>query len=205
MKVNGIQVTEKPELDDDFAADISEYNTFAEYREAIVKELTEQIARSNDAAAENALVEKAVENAQVDIPQAMIDDQASYMVREMAMRMSYQGMKMEDYLKYTGQTPEDLVNMSKPEAEKRVKTDLVIDAIRKAEKIEPTEEDVEKATLDQAERSGMDAEEFKKNLTDEQKEYLKDNAAIRKVLDLLKDGAEILEKKEQEQTEKTEE
>ena len=205
MKVNGIQVTEKPELDDDFAADISEYNTFAEYREAIVKELTEQIARSNDAAAENALVEKAVENAQVDIPQAMIDDQASYMVREMAMRMSYQGMKMEDYLKYTGQTPEDLVNMYKPEAEKRVKTDLVIDAIRKAEKIEPTEEDVEKATLDQAERSGMDAEEFKKNLTDEQKEYLKDNAAIRKVLDLLKDGAEILEKKEQEQTEKTEE
>ena len=205
VKVNGIQVTEKPELDDDFAADISEYNTFAEYREAIVKELTEQIARSNDAAAENALVEKAVENAQVDIPQAMIDDQASYMVREMAMRMSYQGMKMEDYLKYTGQTPEDLVNMYKPEAEKRVKTDLVIDAIRKAEKIEPTEEDVEKATLDQAERSGMDAEEFKKNLTDEQKEYLKDNAAIRKVLDLLKDGAEILEKKEQEQTEKTEE
>ena len=197
VKVNGIQMTEKPELDDDFAADISDFNTFAEYKESIVKELTEQIDRSNDAAAENALVQKAVENAEVDIPEAMIDSQAEYMVREMAMRMSYQGMRMEDYLKYTGQTPEDLKMMYKPEAENRVKTDLVIEAIRKAENIEPQEEDIEKATADQAERSGRDLEEFKKSLTEEQKEYLKDNAAIRMVLDLMKKDATILEKKEE--------
>ena len=197
VKVNGIQVTEKPELDDDFAADISEYNTFAEYRESIVKELTERIRKSNDIAAENALVEKAVENAEMDVPEAMIDDQAEYMVREMSMRMSYQGLKMEDYLKYTGQTPEGLKAMYKPEAEKRVKTELVIDAIRKAEKIEPGEADIEKAIADQAERSGQDTETFKKNLTDEQKDYLKDNAAIQMVLDLLKKDAKILEKKEE--------
>ena len=195
VKVNGIQVTEKPELDDDFAADISEYNTFAEYRDSIVKELTEQVNRNNDIAAENALVEKAVENAEMDVPQAMIDDQADYMVREMAMRMSYQGLKIEDYMKYTGQTMEGMKAMYKPEAEKRVKTELVIDAIRKAEAIEPGEAEIEKAIAEQAERSGQDVETFKKNLTDEQKSYLKDNAAIQMVLDLLKKDAVILEKK----------
>ena len=203
VKVNGIQVTEKPELDDDFAADISEFNTFAEYRESIVKELTDKISKSNDIAAENALVEKAVENAEMDIPQAMIDDQAEYMVREMGMRMSYQGLKMEDYLKYTGQTADDLKAMYKPEAEKRVKTELVIDAIRKAENIQPGEADIEKAVADQAERSGMAVEDFRKNLTDEQKEYLKDNAAIQMVLDLIKSGATVLEKKEEKPEEET--
>ena len=195
VKVNGIQVTEKPELDDDFAADISEFSTFAEYRESIVKELTERVNKNNEIAAENALVEKAVENAEMDVPQAMIDDQAEYMVREMAMRMSYQGLKMEDYMKYTGQTMEGMKAMYRPEAEKRVKTELVIDAIRKAEQIEPGEAEIEKAIADQAERSGMDVEAFKKDLTDEQKSYLKDNAAIQMVLDLLKKDAKILEKK----------
>ena len=197
VKVNGIQVTERPEPDDDFAADISEYDTFAAYRESIVKELTDQVNRNNDIAAENALVEKAVENAEMDIPRAMIEDQAEYMVREMGMRMSYQGLKMEDYLKYTGQTAEGLKAMYMPEAEKRVKTELVIEAIRKAESIEPGEAEIEKATAEQAERSGMDPEAFKKSLTEEQRDYLKDNAAIRMVLDLMKDGATILEKKEE--------
>ena len=197
VKVNGIQVTEKPELDDDFAADISEFDTFAAYKESIVKELTERIQKNNDIAAENALVEKAVENAEMDVPQAMIDDQAEYMVREMAMRMSYQGLKMEDYLKYTGQTVEGMKAMYKPEAEKRVKTELVIEAIRKAEAVEPGEAEIEKAIADQAERSGQDVETFKKSLTDEQKDYLKDNAAIQMVLDIMKKGAKILEKKEE--------
>ncbi len=205
VKVNGIQVTEKPELDDDFAADISEFNTFAEYKESIVKELTDRIDKNNAAAAENALVDKAVENAEMDVPQAMIDDQADYMVREMAMRMSYQGLKMEDYLKYTGQTLDAMKAMYKPEAEKRVKTELVIDAIRKAENIEPGEAEIEKAIDDQAERSGQDGETFRKNLTDEQKDYLKDNAAIQMVLDLLKKDATILEKKEEKAEEKAEE
>ncbi len=196
VKVNGIQVTEKPELDDDFAADISDFDTFAEYRESIVKELSERITKNNEAAAENALVEKAVENAQVDVPQAMIAQQAEYMVREMAMRMRYQGMAMEDYLKYTGQTVENLQAMYMPEAEKRVKTELVIDAIRKAEGIEPGEEEIEAETARQAEQAGQETESFKNSLTDAQKDYLKDNAAIRMVLDLLKKDATILEKKE---------
>ena len=197
VKVNSIQATEVPELDDDFAADISEFDTFKEYKENIVKELTERVEKNNDVATENALVEKAAENAEIDIPEAMIEDQAEYMVREMGMRMSYQGLRMEDYLKYTGQTMDDLKRMYKPEAEKRVRIELVIDAIRKAEKIEPTEEDVEKAIEEQAKQIGQEVETFRKNLTEEQKNYLKDNAAIRLVLDLLKKDAKVTEKKEE--------
>ena len=202
VKVNGIQKTEVPELDDDFAADISEFDTFKAYKENIVKELTDRINKNNEVAAENALVEKAAENAQIDIPEAMIDDQADYMVREMAMRMSYQGLRMEDYLKYTGQTMDGVKQMYKPEAEKRVRVELVIEAIRKAENIEPSEADIEKAIAEQAEQMGQEAETFKKNLTEEQKGYLKDNAAIRLVLDLLKKDAKITEKKAAETEEK---
>lgn len=195
VRVNSIQCTEKPALDDDFAADVSEFDTFEAYKADIVKKLTEQTEKNNDVAAENALVEKAVENAKTDIPAAMIEDQAKYMVREMGMRMSYQGLKMEDYLKYTGQTMDSLVEMYKGEAEKRVKTELVLEAIKAAEKIEPTEEDIEKTIAAQAERYGQDVEEFKKGLTDEQNDYLKDTAAIEMVVALLKDGAKIEEKK----------
>lgn len=201
VKVNGIQKTEVPELDDDFAADISDFDTFKEYKDSIVKELTDRVNKNNDVATENALVEKAAENAQMDIPEAMIDDQAEYMVREMAMRMSYQGLRMEDYMKYTGQTLDGMKQMYKPEAEKRVRVELVIEAIRKAEKIEPTEEDIEKAITEQAEQMGQDVETFKKNLTEEQKGYLKDNAAIRLVLDLMKKDAKVTEKKAEEPAE----
>ncbi len=201
VKVNGIQKTEVPELDDDFAADISDFDTFKEYKDSIVKELTDRVNKNNDVATENALVEKAAENAQMDIPEAMIDDQAEYMVREMAMRMSYQGLRMEDYMKYTGQTLDGMKQMYKPEAEKRVRAELVIEAIRKAEKIEPTEEDIEKAIAEQAEQMGQDVETFKKNLTEEQKGYLKDNAAIRLVLDLMKKDAKVTEKKAEEAAE----
>ena len=198
VKVNGIQTVEKPELDDDFAADISDFDTFADYKSDVVKRLTERIERSNENAAKNALVEKAVENAKVDIPQAMIDSQGDYMIREMEMQIMYQGMRLDDYLKYMGMTREALKAQNEPEAIRRVKNELVIDAIRKAEGIEPTEEDIEKQTAEQAKMYGQDPEDFKKGLTDEQKEYLKEDAAIARVLDLLMADAKITEKKTEE-------
>lgn len=195
VKVNGIQMVEKPELDDDFAADISDFNTFAEYKADVTRRLQERIDKSNTNAAKNALVEKAVENAQVDIPQAMIDAQGDYMIREMEMNAAYQGIRLDDYLKYMGMTREALKAQNEAEATRRVKNELVIDAIRKAEGIEPTEEDVEEQIKEQAERYGQDVEDFRKGLTEQQKEYLKDDAAIAKVLDLLMEGATILPKK----------
>ena len=166
VKVNGIQKVEKPELDDDFAADVSDFNTFAEYKADIVRRLTERVEKNNENAAKNALVEKAVANAQVDIPRAMIETQSDYMIREMEMNASYQGIRLDDYLKYMGMTREALKAQNEPEATRRVKNELVIEAIRKAEGIEPTEEEIEKQIAEQAERYGQDVEDFKKNLTD---------------------------------------
>ena len=191
VKVNGIQATEMPELDDDFAADVSDFDTFEAYKANIVKELTERAEKNYDIAVENALVEKAVDNATVDIPEAMIEDQVNYMIRDMQMRMAYQGLKLEDYMKYTGQTIDDIKGMYKAEAEKRVKMELVLEAIRDAQKIEANEEEVEAQIKEQAESMGRDVEEFKASLNDEQKDYLKDSAAIQKVVAPLKKNATV--------------
>ena len=195
VKVNSATHTELPELNDEFAADASEYNTFAEYKDSIVKELNEKAAKNNEVAVENALVEKATANAQMDIPEAMIRDQVNYILREMQMRMAYQGLRLEDYLKYTGQTVEQLADMYKGEAEQRVKMELTLEAIRKAEGVEPSDEDVQKQIAEQAERMGQKVEDFEKTLTDEQRGYLKDSAAIQKVVELLKKDCKVEEKK----------
>lgn len=191
VKVNGIQTKVVPALDDDFAADVSEFSTFAEYKDSIVKELTERAEKNADVQLENELVQQAVDAADCDIPDAMIDDECDMMVREMQMRMMYQGLKFEDYLKYTGQTQDAIKEMYRPEAKNRVKMQLVLEAMVKAENIVPTEEEIEKAIKDEAERAGRDAEEFKKSLSDRQKDYLKDNAAIRKVVDLIVKEAKV--------------
>ncbi|MDO4484905.1 MAG: trigger factor, partial [Clostridia bacterium] len=159
VKVNSIQATELPELDDDFAADVSDFTNFADYRESIVKELTDRAAKNNEVMVENALVEKAVANAQVDIPNAMIERELDYIMRETEMRMAYQGIRMEDFMKYTGQTMEQVRAMYRPEAETRTKTQLVLDAIRKAEGTEPTDEEVAVQVKEQAERMGQAVED----------------------------------------------
>ncbi len=205
VKVNGIQMVERPELDDDFAQDISDFDTFADYKADVVKKLTERVKKNNENMAKNALVDKAVENAKVDIPQAMIDRQSDYMIQEMEMQSAYQGFRLDDYLKYMGMTREALKAQNEGEAARRVKNELVIDAIRKAEGIEPTEEDIEKQIAEQAERYGQDVEDFKKNLTDEQRAYLKDDAAIAKVLDLMMESATITAKAPEAEEKKTEE
>ncbi len=203
VKVNGIERVEKPELDDDFAQDVSDFDTFEEYKADIVKRVTERVEKNNENLAKNALVEKAVENAELDIPRPMIDRQEDYMVQEMEMNAAYQGIRLDDYLKYMGMTRDALKAQNEAEAIRRVKNELVLEAIRKAEGIEPTEEEIEKQITEQAERFGQDVEDFRKNLTDEQREYLKDDAAIAKVLDLLMKDATILEKKPEEKKEET--
>ena len=203
VKVNGIQKTEMPELDDDFAADVSDFDTFEAYKANIVKELEERAEKNNDVTFENALVEKAVENATIDVPHAMIHEQLHYMMREMEMRMAYQGLRMEDYLKYTGQTMEQLEGAYHGEAEKRVRIELTLEAIRKAEGIEPTEDEIKVQIEEQAKRMGQEVEAFEKSLTDEQRAYLADSAAVQKVVDLLKAEGKAVEKKEEVAEEKS--
>ena len=204
VKVNSIQTKVAPALDDDFAADVSEFNTFDEYRQNIVKDLTERALKNADVQLENDLVQQAVDASDCDIPDAMIDDEIDIMVREMKLRMMYQGLRFEDYIKYTGQTEEQVKEMYRPEAKNRVKMQLVLEALVKAENIEATDEDVEKATAEEAERSGRELEEFKASLNDRQKEYLKENAAIRKAVDLIVASAQVEEKEESERIDASE-
>ncbi|MDO5325537.1 MAG: trigger factor [Clostridia bacterium] len=204
VKVNGIQAKVVPALDDDFAADVSEYDSFDEYKKNIVKELTERAQKNADVQLENDLVQQAVDASDCDIPDAMIDDEIEIMLREMKLRMMYQGLRFEDYIKYTGQTEDQVKEMYRPEAKNRVKMQLVLEAMVKAENVEVSEEDVEKATAEEAERSGRDVEEFKKSLNDRQKEYLKENAAIRKVVDLIVASAQVEEKEESERIDASE-
>ena len=198
VKIHGIQMTEKPELDDDFAADVSDFNTFAEYRENIVKELNEQAEKANRNQLENAVVAKAVANAQMDVPAPMIERQLDYIINDMDMDMRRQGLQLEDFLKYTGQNMESFRQGYRAQAETRVKNELVMEAVIKAEGIEPTEEEIDQTIRDQAEAMRRDVEEFRKSLTDAQKDYLKESAAIQKALKMMADSAKVTEKKPEE-------
>ena len=179
VKVNGIQTKVRPELDDDFAADVSEFDTFDAYKANIVADLEKNAADRAEANLEDALVQKVVDAADCDIPDAMIQDEITTMLREMEMRMMYQGIRFEDYLKYTGQTLDQVRENYKPEAANRVKTQLVLEAVAKAENIVPTDEDVDETIADQAKRMNRDVEEFKASLSEQQKEYLKETAGIK--------------------------
>ena len=204
VKVNSITKTELPELDDDFAQD-NGFDTFDAYKADVAKKLQEIADTNYDVEIENALIEKAVANAQMDIPAAMIDDQLNYVMRDVEYSMMRQGLRMEDYLKYTGQTREQMAQQYRGEAENRVKIQLVLEAIRKAENIEPTAEDIDEQSAKQAKRAGQEVEAFKANLTDEHKAYLSDLAAIQKVCDLMKAGATVVDKKPEEAAETAEE
>ena len=201
VKVNGIQTKVRPELDDDFAADVSEFDTFEAYKANIVADLEKNAADRAEANLEDALVQKVVDAADCDIPDAMIQDEITTMLREMEMRMMYQGIRFEDYLKYTGQTLDQVRENYKLEAANRVKTQLVLEAVAKAENIVPTDEDVDEAIADQAKRVNRDVEEFKASLSEQQKEYLKETAGIKKVIDFLKANAVITEKAAEEKAE----
>jgi len=195
VKVNGIQEKIRPELDDDFAADVSEFDTFEAYKQNIKETLEKNAAERAEAEAEDALVQKVVDASECDIPDAMIEDEVTTMVREMEMRMAYQGIRLQDYLQYTGQDESQLRYTYKTEAKNRVKTQLVLEALAKAENIVATEEDIEATFADQAARMGREVEEFKKSLSEGQVEYLKETAGIKKTIDFLKENAKITEAK----------
>ena len=200
VKVNGITYTEIPELDDDFAQD-KNFDNVEEYRASIAKQLEERAQRNYDVTIENALIEAAAANATVEIPESMIQEQVSYIMRDMEYRMMMQGMNMQMFLQYTGQTREQLAEQYKPQGEQRAKIELVLEAIRKAEALEPTEEEVDAQIAQQAERMNREVEEFRATLTEEQMGYLADTAAIQKVCDLLKADAVVTEKVETEEAE----
>ena len=191
VHVNSIREKEMPELDEDFVKEVSETaNTVEEYKAEIRERLESQAENRAETAFENEVIEKVVENAEVDIPAAMIEEQIDNMLRDMEMRMMYQGMKLDDYFKYTGQTREQVREMYKTPAEERVKTQLVVAAIMKAEEIKADDAEIDAEIAKYADQNKKSLDEFKAMLSDGDKEYFSEIASLQKTIAFLKDHAE---------------
>ncbi len=193
VKVLGIRTRELPALDDEFAKDVSEFDTLEEYKADIRAKLSKEAVRRADANFENELVDAVVEGASIDVPPPMVERQVDNMLRDMQMRMMYQGVTMENFLKYTGQTMDDLRGQYRDEAEKRVKGELALEAVRKAEGIEPTPAEIDDVLARYAEQSGKELEAFRAELNDQQMEYVKEDAATIATLNFLKKEAKAAE------------
>ena len=189
VKVNAILETNLPEADDEFAKDVSEFDTIAELRADKRKKLEEAEALHAKNVRENALITKACENATVEIPEAMIERQMDHMLNDIRYRLSMQGISLEDYCKYTGSSIEAMRKEMRGDAEKRVKSQLVLEAISKAEALEETAEELEQKLDEYAAQFGDKAESFKKGLTEEDKLYFADQIVLDKTIALLCDNA----------------
>lgn len=188
-RVNEIKVKELPEADDDFAQDVSEFDTLAEYKEDIKKRLTEKKETEAKNAKETAALEKAVENAQMDIPAAMIDNQVRQMADDFARRIQSQGISLEQYLQFTGMTADKLLDQMRPEAEKRIKNSLVLEAIAKAESFEISDEKVEEEINKMAETYKMEADKVKELLGEAGVAQMKNDLGIQEAVNFLRDSA----------------
>jgi trigger factor len=193
IKLHGIQEELIPELDDDFAKDVSSFDTFDEYKQDLKRQLEESRDKQADTQVEEQLIQQVVDASDCDIPSAMIEDEVDNKLRVMQMRIAYQGMRFEDYLQYTGMQESDVRSMLQGEAQNAVKGDLVLQAIAKEEKIEVSDEDVQGEIAAYAESVGRTPEEYEKTLDDHQKTHFKELSLVHKVIDLVKQNAKITE------------
>ena len=185
VHVNGIREKEVPALDDEFAKDMG-FDTLDEYKADVKANLIKRNEERAETAFENEVVEKAVATCEMDIPNGMVEEAIDNMLRDMEMRLMYQGMKLDDYFKYTGQTREQVREMYREQATERVKTQLALEAIRDAEKIEATEEEIDAEIAKLADSRKKSLEDMKKQLTDGDREYFKQAATMNKVVEFLK-------------------
>ena len=186
VKVNGIQVKELPTLDDEFAKDVSEYDTLEALRDAKRQELLEQAEKNAKIQKENDVVRKAVENATVEVPDAMVERQIDSFLQDMGYRLQMQGISLEDYLKYTNTEISALRDQYRADAALRVKSQLVLEAISKAEAIEATPEEIGDKVAEYAKQFGnMTVEDFEKNLQADDRQYFADQVVVEKTLALL--------------------
>lgn len=195
VTIKAVQEKELPALDDEFAKDVSEFDTLDELRADKKKTLTERAEDSRKAAIENACVQKVSDNAAMEIPPVMVDRQINYMMQDMAYRLSMSGLSLEDYAKYSGMSMEDMREGHRENAATRVKMQLVIDAIGKAENMSCTDEELEAKIAEYAENSGAELEEYKKTVTDDDREYLRDRVVSEKTVQFVVDNATVTEKK----------
>lgn len=186
IKLNEIKAKEMPEINDEFAKDVSEFDTLADYKADIEKRLAEANEKRAIGEHEDKILEAVAANSEVEIPEVMVENQITEMVREMEYRLMYQGMKMDDYFKYTGGTLEALRESYKEQAAKNVKARLILEAIIKAEKLEATQEEIDAKIAEQAEQASKTVEEFTKDMPKNRLDYIVNQIVIDKLFALLK-------------------
>ena len=185
VKINEVKMEELPELDDEFAQDVSEFDTLAEYKEDVEKKLVERKIAEGKRMQESEAVDNIVEASQMEIPDVMIETQAQSMMEDFANRISQQGLSMEQYMQFSGTTMEQMLEQMKPEALKRIQSSLVLEEIAKKEDIQVSEEDID-AELDRmAKMYGMEADQFKEFMGDSEKESMKIELAVQKAVAMI--------------------
>lgn len=186
IKVHGIKVKELPELDDEFAKDVSEFDTLEEYKESIKNRLEESMKEQEKVETENRVLEKVVDSSKIDIPESMIENQVENEIRDLEYRLRTQGLEFEKYLEITNTTIDSMKEQLRPNVERRVKTELVLEAIGKAENIEVSDEDIEAELEKLSEQYGKDdKDKFKENMRKGDLSFLNIGITNNKVLDLL--------------------
>ena len=187
--VHAIKAKELPELDDEFASDVSECETLEAYRAEVKKNIKERKEREGKEKREDQAVEQAVENAQMDIPQPMIDMQVRQMTDDFARRIQQQGLSMEQYFQFTGLTAEKMLEEMKPQAEKRIKTRLVLEAVVKAENIEISDERLDEELQKMADAYQMAVEKLKEFMGEKEKAQMKEDIAVQEAVTLVSEAA----------------
>lgn len=188
VKVNEIQYKEMPELDDEFAKDVSEFETFAEYKASVEKHLNEAAEKRAEREMENALIDKIAEGTQIDIPNGMIETQIDNMVEDMGYRIQSMGISFEQYLQYMGTTMDKIREQYKDEAAKNVKAQLVLEKIAVEEAVEATDEEIEAEYAKLADEAKLELDKVKEMFAHDNS-YVKGRIVSAKTIDLLKDNA----------------
>ncbi|MBS6735486.1 MAG: trigger factor [Clostridiales bacterium] len=187
--VKKIEMKELPELNDDFAKDVSEFDTLEEYKADIRKNLEEKKADAAKRSREDAAVEKAIENASMEIPDAMLETQVDQMLDDFARRIQAQGLSMEQYMQFTGATQDAMREQMKPQAMKRIQTRLVLEKIAEAENIQISDERLDEEIAKMAEMYKMEADKLKEMMGDYEKDQMKKDLAVQEAVTLISDAA----------------
>ena len=202
VKINEVKAKELPELDDEFAQDVSEFDTLAEYKEDLKKQLVEKKEVEAKKTKEDEAIQKIIEKSKMDIPEAMIDTQCENMLEDFAQRIAQSGLSMEQYLQFSGLTVDKLKEQVRPEAVSRIQSRLVLEQIAKEENIEVSDDEVNAEVEKMAEAYGMEADKLKEYVGEGERDSMKKNLAITKavelVMDNVKERAKAKSKKEKE-------
>ena len=191
VTIKEVKRNELPELNDEFASEVSDFDTLDEYKADIRKKLQEKKEQDAKVENENNVIEKVVENAQMELPQPMVDTQAREMVENYARRLQSQGLNINDYMKYTGMTPEKLMEQMRPEAEKRIKTRLVLEKVVEVENVEVSDEKLDEQINEIAASYKLEGAKLKEMRGEREKEQIREDLKVQAAIDLLVEQAKL--------------